>query len=91
MVPGSTPPENLEPYVVEINKKGAMLVLYIPGLAYAKVGSETCIVPTDTCFHRGMLLFSILYTLDINELIKNKKSLEREQHCRFNSKWFSLF
>jgi hypothetical protein len=48
---------------VEI-KKGAMLVLYIPGLAYAKVWSETCIVLTDTCFHRGMLLFSILYTLD---------------------------
>jgi hypothetical protein len=51
MVPGSTPPENLEPYVVEI-KKGAMLVLYIPGLAYANVWSETCIVLTDTCFHR---------------------------------------
>jgi hypothetical protein len=40
----STPPENLEPYVVETKKKGAMLVLYIPGLAYAKVRSETRIV-----------------------------------------------
>lgn len=43
-----------------------MVVLYIPGLAYAKVRSETRIVLALIHVFIGiyMLLFSILYTLD---------------------------